>query len=172
MKLRLLVTKDCNRTCAGCCNKDWNLDKLPICQSYEGYDEIILTGGEPMLHPDKVLKIIEDIRTSRGYAWDKDGVKVYLQTAYVDNIGILRVGTKVDGVSVTLHEQVDVEPFIEFTHASFSFLPGRQSHRVNVFRGVQLDSTLYHSWRIKTDITWKKDCPIPADEVFMRVANL
>jgi molybdenum cofactor biosynthesis enzyme MoaA len=42
-KLRLLVTSECNRSCSGCCNKEWDLDKLPVCESYKDYDEIYLT---------------------------------------------------------------------------------------------------------------------------------
>ena len=39
-KLRLLVTKNCDRSCPGCCNKDWNLDKLPNA-THLNYDEMV-----------------------------------------------------------------------------------------------------------------------------------
>jgi molybdenum cofactor biosynthesis enzyme MoaA len=51
-KLRLLVTERCARSCSGCCNHDWDLAALPTCESYAGYDEVLLTGGEPMLYPE------------------------------------------------------------------------------------------------------------------------
>lgn len=41
-KLRLLLWEECNRTCAGCCNKDWNLSELPVCFDYSGYDLILI----------------------------------------------------------------------------------------------------------------------------------
>ena len=49
-KLRLLLLDDCNRNCPGCCNRDWDLQALPLCQDYTPYRLIMLTGGEPMLY--------------------------------------------------------------------------------------------------------------------------
>lgn len=60
-KLRLLFTKDCNRDCPGCCNKDWDLDHLPVCADFKPYDLVMITGGEPMLYPERLLKLIRKI---------------------------------------------------------------------------------------------------------------
>ena len=61
-KLRLLFTKDCNRNCPGCCNKDWDLDSLPVCTDFTPYDLVMITGGEPMLYPERLLHLIRRIR--------------------------------------------------------------------------------------------------------------
>ena len=49
MKLRLLVTEECNRHCPGCCNNNWDLKSLSVCKSYRDYEQILITGGEPLL---------------------------------------------------------------------------------------------------------------------------
>ena len=50
-KLRLLLFEECNRSCPGCCNRDWDLQPLPVCYDLPPYRIILLTGGEPMLYP-------------------------------------------------------------------------------------------------------------------------
>ena len=78
-KLRLLLFKQCNRNCEGCCNKDWNLESPPIEIDFSSYDEVCLTGGEPMLNWSLIFKITTHIR-SQGNA------KVYVYTAKLDKI--------------------------------------------------------------------------------------
>ena len=60
-KLRLLFTQICNRRCEGCCNKDWELDKLEQV-SHFNYDEILLTGGEPLLFTEQLIGYVKAIR--------------------------------------------------------------------------------------------------------------
>lgn len=61
-KLRLLLFKECHRGCEGCCNKDWDLKSLLKADNFLPYDEILLTGGEPMLDPLLVIDAAERIR--------------------------------------------------------------------------------------------------------------
>ena len=61
-KLRLLLFETCNRSCEGCCNKDWDLTSLSVCTDYTPYREILLTGGEPLLQPELVVQAIREIR--------------------------------------------------------------------------------------------------------------
>ena len=108
-KLRLLVTRKCNRSCEGCCNKYWDLSALPVATNYVGYDEILLTGGEPMLDPLKLLGIIGKIKEENKTA------KIYLYTAKVDDLeSSFYVLSNIDGICVTLHEQKDVSLFYKF----------------------------------------------------------
>ena len=50
-KIRLIITKDCPNNCLKCCNKNFDLDSLPIVKDYD-CDELIITGGEPMIRSD------------------------------------------------------------------------------------------------------------------------
>ncbi|MBU1087771.1 MAG: hypothetical protein KKD05_09695, partial [Candidatus Omnitrophica bacterium] len=56
-KLRLLLFTECNRNCNGCCNNDWDLKSLLNEHLFKEYSEILLTGGEPMLHPELILEV-------------------------------------------------------------------------------------------------------------------
>ncbi len=41
-KLRLLLFEECTRSCPGCCNRDWDLQSLPVCRDYSPYQLIML----------------------------------------------------------------------------------------------------------------------------------
>ena len=61
-KLRLVMFEECNRSCEGCCNNDWDLNQLDVVADYYGYDLVMLTGGEPMLKPQLIVDTVEKIR--------------------------------------------------------------------------------------------------------------
>ena len=161
-KLRLLITEECERSCPGCCNKDWDLDGLPIVDDFTGYDEILLTGGEPMLVTDKVTDLIDEIRQQT------DAASIYMYTADVRCPRTLRLLLEVylDGVTVTLHEQEDVAPFLRFAEVVEGIEEVGKSLRLNVFKGIKLEYP--KGWIVKDNITWIKDCPLPEGETFGR----
>jgi len=160
-KLRLLLFPDCDRNCNGCCNRDWDLDALPMCRDFSPYDEVLLTGGEPMLHPNLVHRAIRQIRRTS----DAD---VYLYTANViRNHRTHDVLAAADGICVTLHEQCDVRPWLRFAFTSQE-LTAYRSCRLHVFAGVKLPRVLPADWQIKEGLEWQPDCPLPEGEVFMR----
>ncbi len=164
-KLRLLLFEECNRNCNGCCNKDWDLSKLPIVESYRGYDEIILTGGEPMLHPMFVMTTIGQILL-------ETTAPIYLYTAKVDDIKETRkIIRYTDGVCVTLHEQRDVVPFIQLNKSLIESPILGKSFRLNIFRGINIEKENTYEWKVKDNIEWIKDCPLPEGEVFMRLGG-
>lgn len=165
--LRLLVTKNCPRKCEGCCNKQFDLDNLSTPTHFD-YDEIILTGGEPLLYPQQLHNLIEQIRKV-------SNAKIYVYTAeikkVVDVLGILYL---VDGMTVSLHEQSDIyaleklDFYLEYC-LQFS-MNNTKSLRLNIFKGIELNHRkLYLNWKIKKDIVWLNPCPLPEDEVFMRL---
>jgi organic radical activating enzyme len=166
-KARVLLWETCNRNCDGCCNKEWDLKALPKVGMKElaKYDEIILTGGEPMIYPEELLFIANGLRK-------KFPTKtLYLYTAKVDNVLWQQVMNMFDGVCVTLHEQADVTQFEVWA------LNARESHvmskRLNVFKEVHLSEMMREKikkagWIIKDEMEWIKDCPLPNDEEFVR----
>jgi organic radical activating enzyme len=171
MKLRLLLFSECNRNCKGCCNKDWDLTNLPKCNSFTNtnYEQILLTGGEPMLHPDIIRNTVKKIREQT------KNVPIYMYTANCEDIMTLTdILDITDGITLTLHTPKDVKTFIEFNnflnmqHHKVEYLKSK-SLRLNVFHGISLKGIDTSCWIIKKDMKWIKNCPLPKDEVLKRL---
>ena len=161
-KLRLLLTKDCDRNCKGCCNKDWDLDNLPQVKDYSIYDEIYITGGEPMLYPKAILFKFLEIR-------EVSTAKIYLYTANITNLfQTLYILTYLDGITLTLHEQKDVKDFYALELILRLIEMKNKSLRLNVFKGIEVEE-ISSRWKVKKDIEWIKNCPLPKDEELMRI---
>jgi len=160
-KLRLLLFEDCNRDCDGCCNKDWDLEHLPIENDFSGYDEILLTGGEPMLDWRYVMKVAHKIKA-------ESDAKIYVYTAKVDVLcDVIIVLDYVDGITVTIHDYIDIPPFLALNgYLRCNFRKGK-SFRLNIFRGIDFkyDEGI---WVVKDNIDWIKDCPLPDNETLAR----
>lgn len=162
MKLRLLLLDECNRSCKGCCNKDWNLDALPVCESFAGYESIMLTGGEPMLVPDTITHVVQRIRA-------ETDAPIHLYTAWrEDPWHLASILTRVDGLTLTLHTRKDTESLRLLVEIIQATGIKNKSLRLNVFHGISTGDIDLSAWHVKKNIRWVKDCPLPADEVFMR----
>lgn len=155
-KLRLLLFEECQRNCPGCCNRGWDIKHLPVCQDYTPYRLIMLTGGEPMLHPEMVRTAVAAIRA-------QTNAPIYLYTAMVDGLDDLL--PILDGVTVTLHDRADVAPFEQFVRSARN-LQGK-SLRLNVFEEAGT-VTCPDGWQVKDHIQWIPNCPLPDGEVLMR----
>lgn len=157
MKLRLLLFEECNRSCPGCCNRDWDLVHLPICSDYTPFECVMLTGGEPMLHPEIIRDAVQTIRA-------QTSIPIYLYTAVVE--GLDELLPILDGVTVTLHTREDVAPFCAFEQAAQN-LEGK-SLRLNMFREAGPLPYPPARWMRKEDMEWIPNCPLPDGEVMMR----
>lgn len=171
-KLRLLVTKDCPKSCAGCCNKDWDLDELPIVEHFN-YDEIILTGGEPF-SANAFRKTVGLIYFLKDIMPD-DNRKVYVYTT--DAWSVYDCLEIADGFTLTLHDQEDVDSFIAANDAIIDLLSTfsvvKCSLRLHIFKGIKLPEDIdLSAWQVKSDIEWIKNCPLPVDEEFRRLKNI
>ncbi len=162
-KLRLLLTDQCDRDCPGCCNKDWDLDSLPIVESFVGYDEIMITGGEPLMRPYTLFTVIGEIRR-------QTVMPIYLYTARTSDIQLFRsVLDLVDGVCVTLHDNYDAVTFkLLMEQSAMQTMKKTKSLRLNAFRGIDVRRLDVSGWTVKRDMEWIKNCPLPEGEVFMR----
>lgn len=155
-KLRLLLFEECNRSCPGCCNRDWDLQALPVCYDFTPYRIILLTGGEPMLHPETVRAAVAEIRRQAK-------APIYLYTAMTQ--GLDELMPLLDGVTLTLHTLCDYPPFWRFDQLARN-LDGK-SLRLNIFEGVgPVDCST--RWQVKGHMKWIPNCPLPEGEVLMR----
>jgi len=171
-KLRLLVTQLCNRSCAGCCNKEWNLNGLPqvmITEEYDKYDEVIITGGEPLLFPDKTVDLAKSIKILN------PNIKVYLYTAHIRAFWntFMRLNKTADlayfdGFHITIHEDVDeFELDLLEQLQLFDNMFKDHSMRLQVFPDVEHRVRIKPAfWKRITFNPWIENCPLPQDEVF------
>ncbi len=63
--LRLLLTWKCNRKCSYCCNKLPEVQArirpaTPVDLYAHGYDNVCISGGEPLLHLNRVFKLLHN----------------------------------------------------------------------------------------------------------------
>jgi hypothetical protein len=172
-KLRLLLWPDCGKSCPGCCNKDWDLKTLPIATNLIFYREIILTGGEPMLYPDLLQRVIGEIQATT------HSPKIYLYTANTKEYDkLINIMSGINGVTVTLHDDEDVTDFIKLVEemnkisAINSHWLDDKSLRLHVFEDVDASAiegiNLPDVWNVKGHIKWIENCPLPNDEEFKR----
>ena len=172
-KLRLLVTTKCPNKCPMCCNNSWDFSKLPVVEHFN-YKEIMITGGEPLLFPEKLANLAESIKTVQKLAYGNKG-KLFLYTALADMLpNYIRY---FDGVVYTPHSVNDVHSLLEANNFLLDYkdeLMESKSLRLNLFPDIKKhipDNTDLSLWKVK-DMQWIKDCPVPADEEFERVAEL
>lgn len=163
-KLRLLLFEKCNRSCKGCCNNYYNLQKLPIETNFSQYKKVFLTGGEPMLDPYKVMEAVRKIRVQN----PKCGI--YLYTAMVTNINfVMNILHKIDGITLTLHDNSDTLPFKKLNHVLWGCDLKKKSMRLNIFKNIFIHPfDIPYFWKVKACIEWKEQCPLPAGEIFKR----
>ena len=136
---RLLITYKCPRTCPGCCNTYSKImagaKPLYDINQLKDYDVIMLTGGEPMLFPDRVIKIANILSKVAPKA------KIFMYSAWHDSDSDLsRVLSHIDGVHFTLHSQSDdkdIEAFHKFQNVA-SHYTGK-SFRLYVDKALPLE---------------------------------
>lgn len=159
-KLRLILWEKCGRNCEKCCNKEWNLEDIPLTNDYTTYDEILLTGGEPMLYPWLVRNAIREIRS-------QTTAPIYLYTALPSD-KLHELLQFLDGITITLHEQGDIMRYMMFQRfLKYGDVAGK-SLRLNVFKGVDLRTVNTRGWKVKSNMEWVKNCPLPDGEILMR----
>lgn len=160
-KLRLLVTPRCTRSCPGCCNNSWDLDALPQVQDFSPYDEVLLTGGEPMLVYNTLPALVQRVRAVNPHA------RIYMYTAMLHPALIKVILPIIDGITLTLHEPADAVRF--HAYLKTKCFPHNKNLRLNVFEGVDISHLNLKGWIVKDHMVWIKDCPLPEGEVFMRL---
>ena len=179
-KLRLVVTGRCHNSCPMCCNNRFDLSKLPVVQHWD-YDEIMITGGEPLLFSSRVLDLIIAIKNQATYTGKNP--KIYLYTALPGKtcwmafnlIHFNLILSHIDGIVVTPHTTDDLQNFIRINNWLLRFnRHSVKSLRLNLFPEVKRllpEDTDLSLWKIK-DMQWIKDCPVPEGEDLQRINHL
>ena len=181
-KLRLLVTAKCHNDCPLCCNKQFNLNELEVVNRWD-YEEIMITGGEPLASNRTTSYLIKMIMGIRAI-WDAQGWKgkIYLYTSTRRADLIIKIIPYLDGIVYTPHNTKELHTFMQFASArSFVRRVTDQSLRLNLFKEVADAEVIkifsYNSaiiqklWQIKP-IEWIPNYPLPEGEDFKRIKFL
>ena len=153
MKLLLLITKQCHRNCRWCCNKFRNLEALPFCDSYENYEEIIITGGEPTLFSDQIVSLAKEIRKENNTA------SLTLYTTRTENLP--QMGEVFDKIFFTIHNSHQIGDLLR--------VEKKFMKKVQILSFVEVSEIFPDVVNLHWD---KTPFPIPGDEVFMRLPKL
>lgn len=179
-KLRLLVTTECPNKCPMCCNNSWDFSKLPVVRDFD-YDEVMFTGGEPLLYTNKVAELAKAIKVTNQILYpNEDAPKIYVYTSIPSISRFRTLMDVVDGIVLTPHSKEDVDKFIKLNavlldhFALYKSQKDKISLRLNLFKNIK-DMLPYNIdlsiWKVK-DMEWIKDCPVPQGEDFRRLPEL
>jgi len=151
---RVVMSFKCNRKCKGCCNQIMDFDHiLAKVEEIKGYEQVFITGGEPMLYPDRLIEIINILKRNGNQ-------KIFLYTAWpYPKKTFLKILKMLDGVTLTLHAHLDRYMFIDNGYDKMKF-PGKEM-RVKAFSVKNFEVT--GDWKV-IPTKWISDCPMPPDE--------
>lgn len=172
MKARVIVTLDCNKNCVGCVNKDEDFKSPKVLTRVDDllkYDEIIITGGEPLLIPEKVYEFITLLNIKKKYRG-----RIYLYTSYFPKekaIACQSIMTQIDGLTFTLHAVSTDKDITELKQLSESnFLKQFKDKSFRLF----IDDRLYakydfsninlSNWSVIRRLQWQEHCVLPSNE--------
>jgi MoaA/NifB/PqqE/SkfB family radical SAM enzyme len=139
VKARLLITEECERNCPYCCNQyESIMSKMQTIHGLgelQGYDEVMITGGEPMLDPERTLMIAAELKI-------RDPERpVYLYTALFDP-AIEKILDVVDGVHYTVHENASGADVLGLSAFHGMIMNRRGSYRLFIHPDSGISITL------------------------------
>lgn len=165
---RVIVTYDCPRNCPNCCNKHiGNVPKVKF-EDLLKYEELVITGGEPMMIGPRVVEMVHRLRTN-GFSGNIWLYTAELNTKRWADKSIL---AEVSGITYTLH--------YEYTQRDITLLRRLTEYlhtmgTSNMHNRLMIDSRLkdefnwadfqLDSWDCVRWLEWKDDeCPVPENE--------
>lgn len=108
--IHLLITSLCNRNCEFCCNKQYDLNKIPYVTDEElkNAETLLLTGGEPFLFSNPC-----EIATHYKLKY-KNIKNIYVYTNALELLRYLNLNkflNGIDGLSVSIKNELDLWAF-------------------------------------------------------------
>lgn len=158
---RVIVTFECNRNCPGCCNK--KLPEYKVIHNINellAYQEIVITGGEPMLIPGKVMDLVDGLRTDCDYRG-----KIYMYTSLWNGKKISKdILRELDGITYTLHAESTDKEIMELKALSNSGILQNPSFvsrlfiDTRVYERYDLSNINFARWSVIRKLVWKEKC--------------
>lgn len=180
----LLIKKECNHKCPLCCNRLYDLDKLPTItvEQLQTADVVCLTGGEPfMISPPDLVQLCRNLR-----AQFPNVQKLYI---YTSGFALLKwpiiqwfiLLYYIDGLSISPKSQHEWDALREMilTDSWYHAISNpRFSNRIYVFddqwqRWEQIRKDIYlpDNWNV-IGRRWDAEFKTPENEHFVRLPIL
>ena len=162
-KARIILSLECNRDCDYCCNKHPSLraqmEPLASIRDVLECEEIMLTGGEPMLDPGRVLSLAKYLR---GYS----DARLFLYTQlYVP--ALANILPFLDGVHYTIHKGAGDDERYGFQQFQRLIQGHKGSFRLYIHPEVFIPLMIWpDKWARIEQKPWLADgnCPLPEGE--------
>lgn len=174
---RVLVTTKCNRKCPGCANENFvpseSCNLMYSITELRKYQDLIITGGEPMLRADAVINFIDSARKQL-----QSGERVYMYSSTIDvnNFDHLLVLGMLDGITFTVHYEANLKDILMVKALSNQVKAVKRIMGDDWTARLLLDSRLpekyelsnwgLEHWDMVKWLEWKEDgdCPLPEHE--------
>lgn len=166
---RVIITFDCKRNCSYCSNKftsiiDTAITIKSIDEMFkQKFDEVVITGGEPMLNPERTMAIISRIKKIN------DRIKVFMYTANYNSY-IQTILKSIDGITYSIHENSSEEDAKDLLKMQAEIIGHKNSKSLRLYvnqsypRKDLIIPSLWHRIKIENPLTENK-CKIPDNEI-------
>lgn len=163
---RVIVTFKCNRSCPGCCNTD-----LPPYRTIHrpedllNYEEIVITGGEPLLIDICVYQLLRDLKEA-----EYNG-RIYMYTAMWGALHSYAVILNdLDGITFTLHAEctdMDIYALNRLSKELQSrWINSRLFIDTRVYERYDLSNIDLTGWSVIRKLQWQEHCdPAPNEDL-------
>lgn len=161
---RVIVTYRCDRHCPGCCNtQPQDVKTIHLIEELKDYEEIVVTGGEPLLEPELLIFFIKKLRKQN------KNVKVFLYTACLDVQQYKKIAGEFDGITVTLHAECNDNDILKLKDLS-EWISEDGIMRLfidqRVYNKYDLSNIDLSEWNVIRKLEWKENCkPAPNEDL-------
>lgn len=161
---RVIVSYRCDRHCPGCCNQQpQDVKTIYSVEELKHYNEVVITGGEPLLEPELVKFFIKKLRKQN------KNVKVFLYTACLDREQYKSIASEFDGITVTLHAECNDMDILNLKELS-EWISEDAIMRLFIDRRVydryDLSNINLSEWDVVRKLEWKEKCsPAPNEDL-------
>lgn len=154
---RVIITYKCNRQCHGCCNSQpQEIREISNIERLAGYEEVVLTGGEPMLNPKELMGFIKKLKKQN------KNQRIYLYTACMELDEHMKLLNMLDGVTVTLHAEATDEDIRGLKYMSENLWGENVDLRLfideRVYEKYNLSNIRMSTWDVVRKLKWKEKC--------------
>ena len=162
---RVIITFNCYRNCSYCSNNYTGIlskaIKIKNIEDINEFDEVCITGGEPMIKPELTLSVLKQLKYNQ---------RKFLYSAWVTN-KLFDIMPFIDGLHFTLHEKSDEDDIRQF-HKLQTWIWQEEWYKTKSIR-LYVNQNIQHSIHI-LPFLWSRleikpwiceaDCTLPENE--------